>query len=377
MRLPDELPVKIDFTRVLLDKPPVESVPLHPPTAKKASENLEATTEFIRSWQAWEPAPEVDWEERNWASAGLGVQRVPVRVRLGDWDRIAERTGQTPVLRQARSRNAVLQELAPSSDDFTVAVARSHPSWMKLTDSDFERLVSALKWFRNNPASGLRARAVPIEGMDTKWIERHRGLILRLLTPLGVTDLGLSTGDATVRVRFLDESLAPNPALLDVSVPFGIDPTHPHTGLTVVIVENKETFLALPPAAVGSRLVAVWGAGYHGAALAARDWIATSDILYWGDADADGYAILNALRSHLPESKAISVAMDPATISRFLHLAVSDPGDAGRHLPHLTVEEENARKLLISSGNLRLEQERVSLDWALAQPAFAAAWHGT
>ena len=110
-------------------------------------------------------------------------------------------------------------------------------------------------------------------------------------------------------------------------------------------------------------------------------------MLYWGDADADGYAILNALRSHMGAGVAgaagaagagfgqvESVAMDSATVAKFLHLSVDDPGDATRHLPFLTEEEENARRLLITRGNRRLEQERVSLEWALAQEAFTAIW---
>ena len=71
-------------------------------------------------------------------------------------------------------------------------------------------------------------------------------------------------------------------------------------------------------------------------------------VLYWGDADADGYAILNALRSRLTADGAsvpvVSVAMDVETVQRFLHLAVADPGDTTRVLPHLTDDEERARR---------------------------------
>lgn len=70
----------------------------------------------------------------------------------------------------------------------------------------------------------------------------------------------------------------------------------------------------------------------------------------------------------------VSVAMDVKTVQRFLHLAVADPGDTTRVLPHLADDEERARRFLVASGVKRLEQERVSLEWALAMPEFAAVW---
>ena len=374
MRLPDQLPLSLNIERALLGSGLPGSIPLHPPTAKSVLADPASATLFVRAWQAYEPQAEVEWATRRWAH--LGQQRVPVRVNIGSWERVAELTGQADTLALARSRFAALVALFPYSPGlpgFQVAAARSHNAWLPMDDADFTRMLSVLTWLYVHPASGLRPRAVPVEGVDTKWIDRHQGLLLRLLKPLGYASLGLSLTDATLRLRFLDPSLAPTPDLLDIAVPVNALRL-PH-GLTVVVVENKETFLALPQAPVGSNAVLVFGAGYSGAQLAELDWIRTANVLYWGDADADGYAILNALRSHMPVPGAVrSVGMDSATVERFLHLSVPDPGDPTRHLPHLTEEEECARRLLVTRGNRRLEQERVALDWVLAQDAFVAIW---
>ena len=383
MRLPDKLPLRLDIERALLGSALPESIPLHPPTAKKVLAEPLVATEFVRAWQAYEPQTEVQWVTRRWAH--LGQQRVPARVHIGSWERVAELTGQSSALASARSRFTELVGLFPCSPGlpgFRAAAARTHSTWLSLDNLDFTRLTKALTWLYAHPTSGLRPRAVPVEGVDTKWIESHQSLLLRLLKPLGLATLGLSLTDATLRLRFLDPSLAPAPDLLDIAVPFNALPLP--LGLTVVIVENKETFLALPQAPVGSNAVLVFGAGYSGAQLASLDWVHGGNVLYWGDADADGYAILNALRSHMGAGVAgaagagfgqvESVAMDSVTVAKFLHLSVDDPGDATRHLPFLTEEEENARRLLITRGNRRLEQERVSLDWALAQEAFAGIW---
>ncbi|MCT1369551.1 DUF3322 domain-containing protein [Corynebacterium mucifaciens] len=372
MRLPDQLPVKFNMELLLLDEPPALSIPLHPPTRAQVLADEAGAREFVRAWQAWEPAEEVAWATRSWA--GLGRQDVPVRLRLSGWDRVTEVAGRTGEVALAREWFGALVELFPDWPEFRERAARSWSSWLGLSEDDFARLCLALQWFHVKPSSGLRARAVPIEGLDTKWVAAHRGLLQRLL---GVPDLGLAEGDRLMRVRFLDGAMAPAVGLVDVAVPFGsLDLPD---GLLVIVVENKETFLALPQAPEGSGVVLVWGSGYTAGALPELPWVrAARRVLYWGDADADGYAILNALRSRLAADGAavpvVSVAMDVETVQRFLHLAVADPGDATRVLPHLTDDEERARRFLVVSGNKRLEQERVSLEWALALPEFAAVW---
>lgn len=374
MRLPDQLPIKLNIELLLLDAPLDISLPLKPPTRAQVLADEARAREFVRAWQVWEPAEEVEWATRSWA--GIGKQHVPVRLTLSEWDRVAEVTGLTREVEFARARFARLVELFPSWPDYRERAARTHSAWAALTDEDFTRLCQALQWFHAEPNSGLRARAVPIEGLDTKWIAAHRGLLQRLL---GSSDLGLDEGDHLLRARFLDRLLAPAPALLDVAVPFGSLPLPDN--LTVAVVENKETFLALPQAPDGSNTVLVWGSGYTASALAELPWVRSARrILYWGDADADGYAILNALRSRLSVEgnsvPVLSTAMDVETIERFLHLAVADPGDNARVLPYLTDGEERARRFLIASGNKRLEQERVSMEWALAMPEFELVWGG-
>ncbi|MBA1836562.1 hypothetical protein HMA55_01310 [Corynebacterium sp. zg-913] len=364
--------MKLNMELLLLDEPTVLSVPLHPPTRARVLADEAGAREFVRAWQAWKPAEEVEWATRSWA--GLGKQDVPVRVTLSGWDRIAEVADRVSEVALARERFAVLIGLFPGWPGFRERAARSWSSWLALEEEDFTRLCLALRWFHVKPSSGLRARAVPIEGLDTKWIAAHRGLLQRLL---GVSDLGLAEGDRLMRVRFLDGTLAPAEGLVDVAVPFGSLALP--DGLTVVVVENKETFLALPQAPEGSGAVLVWGSGYTAGALPELPWVrGAHQVLYWGDADADGFAILNALRSRLAADGAsvpiVSVAMDVETVQRFLHLAVADPGDTTRVLPHLTDDEERARRFLVASGAKRLEQERVSLEWALAMPEFAAVW---
>ena len=87
-------------------------------------------------------------------------------------------------------------------------------------------------------------------------------------------------------------------------------------------------------------------------------------ITYWGDLDAAGFAILNAVRAHFPHTT--SLLMDTATVTEFQHLAVPDPGDGSATLTHLTTEEQRAYRLLFTQGRLRIEQERIPSAYASA-----------
>ena len=60
MRLPDQLPLRLDIERALLGSALPESIPLHPPTAKKVLAEPLVATEFVRAWQAYEPQTEVE-----------------------------------------------------------------------------------------------------------------------------------------------------------------------------------------------------------------------------------------------------------------------------------------------------------------------------
>lgn len=123
-------------------------------------------------------------------------------------------------------------------------------------------------------------------------------------------------------------------------------------------MENKQTLLALPTLADASPpTIALLGSGTAAHQLHSLSWLHKADITYWGDLDAAGFANLNAVRAHFPHTT--SLLMEPATVTRFQHLAVPDPGDGSATLTHLTTEEQRAYRLLYTKGRLRIEQEQI------------------
>lgn len=329
--------------------------PLHPPTATAAARDIKSTQDFIRAWQRWPHQEEVIYESRNWSRAGLGTNDVPTRVVLTGAARIAAAAGLEREYSTARQRAQDIAAIFPDTPDFAHTVYRTYNQWKDLSNYDLRCLGPCLTWLRANPHSGEWERAVPVEGVDGKWIGTHRRLLLALLAPFGITDLGLRRSDARLRLRYLNHA----PALSDIEIPLADAATlFPDTPPRVLIVENKQTFLALPALADASpTTIAVLGSGTAAHQLQALGWLQRADITYWGDLDAAGFAILNAVRAHFPHTT--SLLMDPATVTEFQHLAVPDPGDGSATLTHLTTDEQRAYRLLFTAGRLRIEQERI------------------
>lgn len=362
MRMPKDLQAHAEkylrnhFAEALADPDALHlEWPLHPPTATAAARDISTTQDFIRAWQRWPHQDEVIYETRNWSRTGLGANDVPTRVALTGAERIATAAGLEREYSTARQRAQDIAAIFPDAPEFTQTVHRSYNQWKDLSGYDLRCLEPCLTWLRANPHSGEWERAVPVEGVDGKWIGNHRRLLLTLLAPFGITDLGLRRNDTRLRLRFLNHA----PALSDIEIPLAdAAELFPDTPPRVLIVENKQTFLALPTLANASPpTIALLGSGTAAHQLHTLRWLHKADITYWGDLDAAGFAILNAVRAHFPHTT--SLLMDTATVTKFQHLAVPDPGDGSATLTHLTTEEQRAYRLLFTEGRLRIEQERI------------------
>ncbi len=238
-------------------------------------------------------------------------------------------------------------------------------------------LMDVLGWIQNNPRSGLYLRQVDIAGLDTKFIERHRGLLSELLDialPLeavcsdstGVAGFcrryGFRNKASRVRFRILD----PGQAIFssgdqDITV---TEETFSCLNLRnrhVFITENETDFLALPQA---NDSLAIFGAGYGFESLAAAHWLHDCTIYYWGDIDTHGFAILDQLRTIFPHAK--SLLMDRDTLMQHRAHWVTESKPHKRDLPRLTDPEsrlyDDLRYDRLGPG-IRLEQELIGFAW--------------
>ena len=207
-----------------------------------------------------------------------------------------------------------------------------------------------------------------IRGIDTKWLERRRAVVEALHAAVtGVESLGLVAAPPLVRVRVLDPALRPG-GLCDITAPveqlakLNVAPS------VVFVFENLETVLSMPdlPGAV-----VVHGGGYAARLLSQVPWIQAGRVIYWGDLDSDGFAILHALRSGC--ANVSSVLMDEATLYNYKDLWVPETKAAAGVYAQLTDSEQATLAAIRTEGNVRLEQERVEWRHALATLTAAAS----
>ena len=123
-------------------------------------------------------------------------------------------------------------------------------------------------------------------------------------------------------------------------------------------LKSKQRRMASPGAMV------IFGGGYGIERLADIGWLKTCDIIYWGDIDTHGFAILNQLRAHLPQAK--SFLMDSETLLAHRPLWGDEPTPELKSLQRLTTEERALFDDLRDNRlglRVRLEQERIGFEW--------------
>lgn len=329
--------------------------PLHPPTAAQATGDIAATRDFIRQWQG---RAGVEFAVRNWSGVGLGRQEVPVRLQLNTIAELVDFAGCTGDWEALTQRRDLLVSLVGSLP----AVVDALPLWRDLAMAELRLAGEVVGWFESHPSPGILPRAVAVEGVHTKWLENRRPLVESLLAArrgeTGRAELGLAAPEGRVRLRF-HAGDAPG-GFDDVEVPMsGLDRLS--TPRAVVMVENLETFLALP---TRQGVVLAWGAGYRAGEIVESPYFRRVPLVYWGDLDTDGYAILDRVRGVIPEVQ--SVLMDGDTVARWRHLGVADRDFRARRYDRLHDTELDGLESLIQGGHLRIEQERIRFDVAVA-----------
>lgn len=344
------------------------------PTQREASDAKDSVRAWVEAWSNWHGLPgELTWENRQWR--WLGAQRLPARLVLTSPQEVAEWIGEGACWARLVSRMTVLTTRWPSLTSSGVLSGHFH-DLSNYSDADFDRLVRFAAWFTVNPASGLYPRQLPVEGIDTKWLEAHQALVADILRSVlgireGDTDFhivcGLRRAPKRIRLRILCPVLARVlGGLRDIEAPIEEVAQMALKPQSVLIVENLETGLALPD--IASTMV-VLKLGHAVTLLRDLQWIHSARCLYWGDIDTHGFAILDRARDCLQQVQ--SVLMDENTLLTHRALWTEEkiqcnPGELG----HLQAHEREVFCGLRSQKwgtNVRLEQERIPWDYALLE----------
>lgn len=352
-------------------------VALGVPTERDFTSDPAAVRGWVEAWSAWKGgAGELIWDERRWPR--IGVQRLPSCVGLSSARDVAVWASQERRWDRAAARFGELSTTWPALSNRS-GLARHFNVLADYSDADFDRLKAALSWFLANPTSGLYVRQLPIEGIDTKWLEKRAGVVTELLALLRGDEVrqdfhtacGLRRMPHRLRLRILCPELRQAVGgLADLEAPAEQLAALSIRPKAILVVENQETGVALPDM---EGVVAFMGLGNSVGALSALPWLSEIPSVYWGDIDTHGLAILSRARRVLPGLR--SVLMDAATLRAHKPLWTLEPAQhAEAELTELTAEER-AVFIGLRSGEwgpkLRLEQERLPWASALAAVQFA------
>ena len=308
----------------------------------------------------------IDWREVNHRQ--LGKNRLPVAAVFEREDDALD------FIRRRKEADRFRRICERTLDKFPVLqnwLAKKPLSALEHYDR-WPMFLAVLEYFRANPRPNLYVRQLEIEGVDTKFIERHKKLLGELLDiVLPAEAIERSATKVTGFERRY--GLLPKPIYVHFRL---LDPKHYVRGLSdlqvpveefrkldpavkkIFIVENEINGLAFPPV---KDALAIFGLGYGLDRLGDADWLRDKELHYWGDIDTHGFAMLDRARHVFPQVR--SLLMDRATLMAHRSLWGSERTPANRNLNRLTQPEA---KLYDDIKNdrlakaLRLEQERIS-----------------
>jgi hypothetical protein len=339
---------------------PIE-VPLRGPKPSQVGDDIAAA----RRWVAALDAGRRDDGRYTlqWQSIGgrqIGRNRLPVRAVVSSIEQAGALLGVATLVR----RFDELLALAHQHPRVRGWVA-DHPHHALGLGAEMSQLIAAYVWLDCHRQSNRYLREISAPGVDTKFAERHRPVLAAMLgvssTASGfLAGLGLRSKPGMVRLRPAPSLGLPAP-LTELSVrseelaQLRVEPR------VATIIENEITYLSIDVPEDG---VVIWGKGFEVDSPGRLPWLTEAEILYWGDIDTHGFAILDRLRAWLPRAR--SVLMDRETLLAHRDRWVIEDRPAKSALTRLTVDEQDLYSDLVREGfgeRVRLEQERIDWQW--------------
>ncbi len=338
-------------------------VPIRGPTASELGPRYAEVAAWVREWA--NQAGPYTLSTKVIGARRTGANEIPDRIRIETLDDLATFLGTSD---QAR-RHSDLMELAKTVAPEVYSWVVDKPMRALAHEAEFDRLLACVRWLADNVDRDRYLREIDAPGVDTKFVERHRGILSELVdlvvgSPADqrsrdfAARYGFRDKPTRVRVRVLDAATSFLPAgITDVELPTDEFVSHPFGVERVFLVENEVTCLAFPPV---PRSLLIFGGGYAVSRVSRLDWLQDVRLHYWGDIDTHGFRILNLLRSRFPDAS--SMLMDRATLLAHEAHWDREPSPVNVHLPHLTADEAALYRDLVEDvfgPAVRLEQERI------------------
>lgn len=356
-------------SRLLGKRPFPIKVNLKVPDGRMAVYDLKYFQKFIEAWKLYPHQKFVEWGTKNYRS--FGEHRIPRFFILHSIQDLILAIG-----KDAKERsNAWRVNMAPliellGNDIYSVLV-KHLKTIEEILHKDCLLLKDLIKQLSPNMGAGGYLRALPLVGVDTKFLESYQPLISDILNTIHDGEVSRKGGllnwlgclenpNGWICVRPLcsdaESKMGCFPILkLSIDVLSSCD----LPAANILVVENIQSGLGLPKL---DDTIAVFGGGNNVAWMSA-DWLKNKQVAYWGDIDTWGLSILSDVRAKLPS--VTPLMMDIETIENFQELMVIEPKPIESCPPELN-DAEREVFFGLKSGRFkssRLEQERISPDY--------------
>lgn len=325
------------------------------PTANAMLNQLDQVRQHIQRWRAIDSG-QVRWEKHHYQSASEAVE-LPISWILSTPTEWVNATHCQDIRREYQTLGRLVQQTDPL---FHRLLIRQRSLVFSKPEQEVIKAAELTLLLTPGAAQGSPLRAVSLAGIDSKFFERNRTLITRLLdirfddqaSALGLESfLGAQPdNDHWLLIADLDGKLLPfaqqrvrDNELIET----------PLNASHILIVENEQCLHQLPTL---PGTIATLGAGLNLRWLSAP-WLGTKTLGYWGDIDSWGLCMLAQARQHQPDLTALLM-----TRAVFDHhqsrKAVHEPLPASPEPPsQLNPDEAQLYRHLLSLEKGRLEQE--------------------
>jgi hypothetical protein len=337
-------------------------VPLRGPGPAEIGARLADVQDWAAEWERAGRGP-LRVEYKKIGGRLVGTNQIPSRAWLDSYDQAWELLGTRREVRKLTE----LAELAKAECPRVVSWLELRPVRALDLAAAWPRLLATVRWIDDRQRPSMYVRQVDVPGVDTKFIEKHRRVLTELLDlqldpariDLAAPDFegryGFARKPAYVRLR----TAVPDARFSEMAVRATELAATDLPGVTrAYIVENEITYLAFP---LVPEAIVLFGGGYAVDILHGLGWLADLDLVYWGDVDTHGFAILNRLRHSFPHAR--SILMDRDTLLAHQSQWVTEATPTRAVLGLLTPAEQELYADLVGGvfgPAIRLEQERVS-----------------
>lgn len=345
------------------------------PDSRALGERFSEVRDWIAGLVANEGLYRIEWRSVN--HRVLGANRIPSAIWIDTLEQALGLIGK----HRAAERFAAMVERTRETRAELIAWLTKRPLRALALAEEWPQLLAIIDWLSKHPRPEVYLRQVDLPGVHTKLIEGHRTVLAELfdlVLPEEAIDAthtgafgfcrryGFLDKPARVRFRMLDPTvrLLPMASDQDITLTQAAFSSLTPPVTTVFITENEINFLAFPN--VRDSMV-IFGAGYGFANLATVHWLQEKNILYWGDIDTHGFAILNQLRGFFPHT--VSFLMDRETLLAHRQFWGSEPQPQTGDLLRLTTEEQALYDQLRQHTwgvSVRLEQEKINFRFLAA-----------